>query len=417
MEIELLLLSILAVGLFSGMELAFVSANRLEIELKKQQGGLLSYALSTYYEKPSLFLGTLLMGVNISLVIYSITMAGIVNSFLHPIVGDKEFLGLFIETVITTVVVLIVGEFIPKNIFMLNPNGFLNVLAIPFLSIYYILYIFVVFTVFIAKFLLKYLFGINYIEDNQKPIFSKFDLQDYVAKNIEGKNENQQPIDAELFENAIDLTYTKVRECMVTRTEIEAVEIDETLDEIRQQFIETKHSKLIVYKETIDSILGYFHHQDILKNRKKLWKMITVPEAMHAGDLLHQFIKERKTLAWVVDEFGGTAGIISLEDVMEEIFGEIRDEYDNDEAEQLLETQINENEYLFSGRLSIDHLNNTYDLQIPIGDYETLAGFIIANSGSIPAKSEVVIINHFEFTITDVSNTRINNVVLKVLKR
>lgn len=417
MEIELLLLSILAVGLFSGMELAFVSANRLEIELKKQQGGLLSYALSTYYEKPSLFLGTLLMGVNISLVIYSITMAGIVNSFLHPIVGDKEFLGLFIETVITTVVVLIVGEFIPKNIFMLNPNGFLNVLAIPFLSIYYILYIFVVFTVFIAKFLLKYLFGINYTEDNQKPIFSKFDLQDYVAKNIEGKNENQQPIDAELFENAIDLTYTKVRECMVTRTEIEAVEIDETLDEIRQQFIETKHSKLIVYKETIDSILGYFHHQDILKNRKKLWKMITVPEAMHAGDLLHQFIKERKTLAWVVDEFGGTAGIISLEDVMEEIFGEIRDEYDNDEAEQLLETQINENEYLFSGRLSIDHLNNTYDLQIPIGDYETLAGFIIANSGSIPAKSEVVIINHFEFTITDVSNTRINNVVLKVLKR
>ena len=408
MDYIFLITALLASAFFSGLEFAFISANKLQIELKKQEGGILGRTLGMYFSKPSRFLATTLVGNNIALVIYSILIAKVLEpplqNWLH-----SEFSILIVQTIISTIIILIVGEFIPKSLFRLNPNGILNLVALPFLGIYWGFWIFVSIIVFLAKILLRLFFGIEY-QDEEKVVFGRVDLQHYLQETTVNNKESED-IDTLLFERALKLTKIKVRECMVPRLEIQAIGDTDQLDIIRERFIETKLSKLPVYKKNIDHIIGYVHHQDALKKQRKIWKIVEIPETMPAADLLEHFIKERKSIALVLDEFGGTAGIVTLEDIIEEIFGEIRDEYDE---ESFVEKKLSEIQYEFSARLEIDYLNDKYQLGIPKGDYETLAGYIVNKHESIPEKGEQLFIDQFNFEITEVSpnRTRIEKIII-----
>lgn len=369
-------------------------------------------ALTKYFDQPARFLGTTLVGNNIALVIYGLMMEFVIVKHLMPhYLEDAEVVQLLYITVISTIIILIFGEYLPKSLFRLHPNGILNWVAVPFLIIYYLLWIPVWLVIAIAKVLLKWWFNINYADEN-KAVLGTVDLQNYVQESRAYVSENEAEIDADMFEKALDLSHIKVRECMVPRLEIDAVENIDDLDTVTQKFIETKHSKLMVYQDSIDQIIGYYHHQDILQHKKRLWKALVVPETMSADELLHTFIKQRKSMAWVVDEFGGTAGIVTLEDIIEEIFGEIRDEHDE---EGLIEEDLGENTYRFSARLEIDYLNEQFNLDLPTGDYETLGGYIFANYEAIPTKGEVLRMDHFELKIIEVSRTRIEVVELIVL--
>jgi len=409
MDYFYLILTLLASAFFSGLEFAFISANKLQVELKKQQGGILGRTLGMYFGKPSRFLATTLVGNNIALVLYSILIAKLLEPPLINFFGQAELPIFLTQTLISTVIILIVGEFIPKNLFRLNPNGIFNVIAIPFLLIYWSFWIFVIVVVFLAKILLRMLFGIDY-QDEEKTVFGRVDLQHYL-KETTINDEEAEDIDTHLFEKALELSHMKVRECMIPRTEIEAIDNVDNVEIIKQRFIETKHSKLLVYQDNIDHVIGYIHHQDLLKKRIKVWKIIVVPETMAAADLLEKFIKERKSIALVEDEFGGTAGIVTLEDIIEEIFGEIRDEHDD---ESFTEQKIADNQFIFSARLEIDYLNEHYNLQIPEGDYETLAGYIVNKYENIPQKGETIDIEQFSFIITEVSHTRIEKVNMTI---
>ncbi|OWY22136.1 HlyC/CorC family transporter [Sphingobacteriales bacterium UPWRP_1] len=406
----LLLLAILGSALFSGIELAFVTANKIQLEIQKQKGGVTARALSVFFGNPTQFLGTTLIGNTVMLVIYGTQFDRLLNEPLAQIIGTSEALQILVTTLVSTVVILIVGEFAPKNLFRINPNGILNVLALPFMAIYLLLFPFVRFTVWVSDNLLKVFFGIDYHKVPQ-PTLSRIDLQHYVRMSDQNPDERKK-VDAMLFERALELPKVKVRECMVPRLEIAAIDQDDSMEDIIQTFIETKHSKLIVYKNSIDEVAGYIHHQDILKNTRKIWPIITVPEAMPATDLLNVFIKENKSIAWVKDEFGGTAGIVTLEDIMEEIFGEIQDEYDDDEFVEKYNPETGE--YEFSARLEIDYLNEKYQLNLPEGDYETLSGYIITRHEDIPDAGEVIYIDDYAFTITEVSNTTVKSVKMKV---
>ncbi|OWY23663.1 HlyC/CorC family transporter [Sphingobacteriales bacterium UPWRP_1] len=411
-SLTLLIIAIAGSALFSGIELAFVTANKIQLEIQKQKGGITARALSIFFSNPTQFLGTTLIGNTVMLVIYGTQFDRLINEPLSQIIGNSEVLQILITTLISTIVILIVGEFAPKNLFRINPNGVLNVLALPFMALYLLLFPFVRFTVWVSDNLLKVFFGIDYHKVPQ-PTLSRIDLQHYVRMSDQNPDERKK-VDAMLFERALELPRVKVRECMVPRLEVAAIDQDDSMEEIIQTFIETKHSKLIVYKNSIDEVTGYIHHQDILKATRKIWPIITVPEAMPATDLLNVFIKENKSIAWVKDEFGGTAGIVTLEDIMEEIFGEIQDEYDDDEFVEKYNPETNE--YEFSARLEIDYLNEKYQLNLPEGDYETLSGYIITRHEDIPDAGEVIYIDDYAFTITEVTNTTVKSVKMKVLE-
>lgn len=409
--IILLLLSIMGSALFSGIELAFVTANKIQLEIQKQKGGITAKALSLFFNNPTQFLGTTLIGNTVMLVIYGTLFDRLLKVPLNNLVGSSEALQIIIITIVSTIIILILGEFAPKNLFRINPNGVLTALALPLLGLYLLLFPFVKFTVWLAEMLLKIFFGIDHHKVPQ-PTLSRIDLQHYVRMSDQNPDERKK-VDAMLFEKALELPRVKVRECMVPRLEVAAIDKDDSVEEIIQKFIETKHSKLIVYHNNIDEVAGYIHHQDILKNTRKIWPIITVPEAMPATDLLNVFIKENKSIAWVKDEFGGTAGIVTLEDIMEEIFGEIQDEYDDNEFVEKYDAE--KNEYEFSARLEIDYLNEKYGLNLPEGDYETLSGYIITRHEDIPDAGDIIYINDYEFTITEVSNTTVKSVKMKPL--
>lgn len=413
-----LIITLLASAFFSGLEFAFISANKLKLALQQKQGGLVARLLSLYYKKPSQFLATTLTGNNIAMVFYGITMAKILEPYLYEWFPNSELLVQLTLTIISTILILIVGEFLPKNLFRLNPNGILHALALPFAVIYGGLWIFVVLVVFLSKILLKLFFRIDY-KDEEQLALGKVDLQHYLEENLDVSTDNasisnNEPAPEEntlLIQKTLELTHTKIRECMVPRTEVIGIEQTEALEEVKQKFIETKHSKLVVYEEDIDHIVGYVHHQDILKNKKNVWNIMAVPETMPAVTLLQTFIRNRKSIAYVVDEFGGTAGLVTLEDIIEEIFGEIEDEHDE---KGLVDKQIDERNFRFSARLEIDFLNEKYNLQIPEGDYETLSGYIIHIHESIPAIGELIETAHFEFKILDASQNRIKMVLLRL---
>lgn len=416
MEIySFIILSLLASAFFSGIEIAFITSNKLKLEVERTSGGVLGTILSRFAKRPSHFIGTVLLANNISLVFFGIFFAMALEPLFSPSFADDwPYVVLIIQTVVSTIIVLFVCEFWPKALFRLRPNLLLRILAIPFAPIYYLLYPLVILVTLISRSVLVGLFRARVKETS--PPFSRADLE-YLVKESVPQQERAPEVDSELFEKALYLMKVRASACMIPRNEIQGIDVSEGLEGLRHKFIETQLSRLIVYEDTIDQVLGYAHHQSLWKDpkdlRAMLFHMSVVPESMPALDALTLMMKEHTSISLVVEEFGGTAGIITLEDILEEIFGEIRDEHDE---EEFTETKVSDNEYIFSGRLEVDYLNDSYHLNLPRGDYETLAGLIMTVSGRIPQKDERVMIDGFEFTIVRPSKARIETVRVRVLE-
>ncbi len=406
---------LLFIAFFAGIEIAFISANRLNVELKKKQGKRSGIILSRFMDKPARFLGVCLIGANVFLVVYGLLFSEVMkDSFWNPFRIENEYAKLVFDTFFSALVVLILGEFLPKAIFRAKSDLLLSFFA-PVASFFYSFFDSIA-SVFVsmAESILKYLFNVR-VRDKGEP-FSKVDLEHFFQQTKEQSGDLQE-MNQELFENALSLPAVKIRQCLVPRTEIEAVDIHTSVADTTKKFVETQLSRIVVFDENIDNILGYIHQLDLFKKPSTIKSILlpipVVPESMGATDLINKFTKERKTIAWVVDEFGGTAGIVTMEDVLEEIFGEIHDEYDTEEFE---EKQISENEFVFSGRLELDYLNEKYQLEFPENESETLSGYIINQYEAIPLPKERIIIDQFEFDILNVSDTRIEMVKMKVLK-
>ena len=410
-----IVVSLILIGFFAGYEIAFISANRLSIELKKKQGLRSGIILSNFMESPAKFIGTCLIGLNIVLVIYGLLFTAFLKSIAwNPLEVENEYLKLVIDTIISTFVVLVFGEFIPKAIFKARNDKLIAFFA-PVAQIFHSLLqplasVFVA----IAQWILTYIFNVRV--NNKNEAFSKVDLEHFFQQTKDQDEENQE-LNTELFENALSLPLVKIRQCLVPRTEIEGADIHTSIEDLKQQFIKTQLSKLVIYDDSVDSILGYVHQIDLFKRpatiQEILHPIIAVPESMSATDLINKFTKERKSIAWVVDEFGGTAGIVTMEDVLEEIFGEIRDEYD---VEEFVEKQLAADEFIFSGRLELDYLKEKYELDFPENESETLSGYIINKHEAIPKQKATIIVDHYQIDVLTVSDTRIEMVKLKILR-
>jgi putative hemolysin len=411
------IVSILLVAFFAGIEIAFVSANKLNVELKKKQGSKDGAVIARFMEHPEDFIGTSLVGINIALVVYEQYMTKLTEPMFHhlPAVFNNQYVHLIVDTLIGTIVILILGEFLPKAFFKNKAEKILFFFKVPIQFFYAILYPIAKFFVTISEWILKYIFNIKV--NDTKEVFSRIDLENFVKQMNTGHQDEAQTNTNDLFENALYLSNVKVRECLIPRKEILAVEVKTSVEEVRNKFIETKLSKIIVYENDIDNIVGYLHHLDFHRRPKTIKEILhtitIVPEAMSAVDLMNQFTKQRKSIAWVIDEFGGTAGIITMEDVLEEIFGEIKDEHD---VEELIDNQIAENEFIFSGRQELDYLNKKYGFAFSDEEADTLSGYIIANHETIPQQRDKIIIAHFEFDIMSVTDTKIETVKMRWLQ-
>ncbi|RPE13307.1 HlyC/CorC family transporter [Chitinophaga lutea] len=416
--IVLLVIVILVAGFFAGMETAFANVNRLSIELKKKQGRATGKILSGFNEQPARFLATSLIGLTIAIVIYSMLVAGWLDSFWALFWNENEMgkyvvVSLFIEIIAATLIILFFGFFIPRSIFRSRPEALLGFFALPISVLSKPLYVLGNMLESISEWVLKYLFNVRIIEN--KSSFARVDVEHFIRQSQQHLGDSQE-LNTELFENALSLVHVKIRGCLIPRKEIEALDISSTIEQARQKFISTKLSKIIIYEGNIDNILGYVHQLDMFKNpaeiRSVIHPILAVPETMSAIDLLSKFNKERRSIAWVVDEFGGTAGIVTIEDVLEEIFGDIKDEHD---VEEFVEKQIAEKEYIFSGRLELDYLNEQYGFDFPEDESETLSGYIISHYETIPRLKERIIIDDYEFDILNVTDTRIEMVKMKIL--
>ena len=410
----IILISIIFSAFFSGIEIAFISANKLKIEVDRNKGELAFVFFSKILKHPSRFITAMLLGNNISLVLYGLAMGTILTPFIEQF-SQNGLLILLGQTLISTIIILILAEFLPKVVFNQNPNGSLKVFALPVFITYYILYPFVTLINWVSNFIFRYVLRIEVAE--QKLQYGLVDLDHYL-KEISSRNIAEEELDHEiqLMQNVLEFNSVKARECMIPRNELVAVEIHDEVPILLKKFLDSGHSKVLVYRGNIDRIIGYVHSNDLYDKpaaiKYVLRPISVVPETMPADDVMSTFIKKRQSMAVVVDEFGGTAGILTLEDIVEEIFGEIEDEHDKDD---LREDKISENEYVLSSRLEIDHINETFDLNLPKSDnYETLAGLIIEHFESIPDKGEKIIIENFEFDIISVSDNKINEVKLLV---
>jgi putative hemolysin len=406
------ILTLLLMGFFAGIEMAFYSANRLGIEVKKKQGGATSQILSRFVASPAKFLGTTLIGFTLFLVFLGLQIHAVMHPVWNYLDVGSNVLRLIAEIVLATFVVLIFTEFIPRAIFRARSTTMLTRLAGVTDFFYQMFYPIASALIDLAEWILKYVFNVRL--DKDKEPFKRSDLRHLFQPHTD---EERMERNAQLMENAQELPRVKIRQCLVPRKEIIGVEISCSIADVQKKFGETKLSKLIVYDGNIDHITGYVHQLDMFKKPATLGAILhpipAVPESMSATDLISKFSRERKSIAWVVDEFGGTAGIITMEDVLEELFGEIQDEYD---TEEFVERQISGNEYIFSGRLELDYLEKKYDLQFPEDDSETLSGYIINYHETIPRQKERIIIDDYEFDIMNVSDTRIEMVKLKKLK-
>jgi magnesium and cobalt exporter, CNNM family len=418
MELFAILLSLLLIAFFSGIEIAFVSANKLRIELLKEKGSHNARIVSEFANSPSKFISTMLIGLNISLVLFGSITANYLTSDNFWFLPTRELPLLLIQTLITTVVILIFGELLPKILFRVNADQALLWFSIPTKYLFYIpLKPLTNVFHYTSRWIIKMVIGTDLVES--KPSFTKEDLE-YLVKETavtDGSGTDEADhLNSEMFEKALYLREVKVRNCMVPRPEIQGIDISEGLDELKKKLIETKLSRLIIYDEVIDKVLGYVHHFDLIKSPQTLKQIIrplqVIPESMTANDLMLQFIKEKKNIAWVVDEYGGTAGIITLEDLMEEIFGEIKDEHDE---ENLTEKKVSDHEFIFSGRLEVDYLNNEHQLGIPEGEYTTLSGYIISGFEDIPEAGTALDLDKFHVKILKASDKRIELVKMKVL--
>jgi putative hemolysin len=417
-EITIIAVTIVFSAFFSGMEIAFISSNKLKIELDKGKGHTGARIISSFSKHPTQFIGTLLLGNNIALVIYGIAMATLLGPYLKvaiPLLERSDLLLMLIQTIIATLIILFVAEFLPKVIFRINPNSVLNFFAVPARIIYYLLYPLMILFIGLSEWVLKHLFKMGFTSENY--VFGVVDLDDYLKKFFtEEKEDEEVKQELQMFQNAIEFRNIKLRECMIPRPEIVAVEQNDSIEELRKAFVDNGFSKILIYNETIDNVVGYVHSFDMFKNPETIKKVLRpiqiVPETMLANNVMNMFIQKHKNIAVVVDEFGGTSGLVTMEDVMEEIFGEIEDEYDE---EELVENRLSEHEFILSARLEIDYLNDKYNLDLPVSEeYETLAGLIIQHHESIPDVNEKISIPPFEFDILQVTESKIEQVRMKI---
>jgi putative hemolysin len=415
-SIPIILYSIIASFFFSGIEIAFLTANKLKIELESNQGKFQARILSFFIKKPQRFITTTLVGNNTALVIYGIFTAKLLEPYLREIT-QQDILVILMQTILSTILIVVLAEFLPKSLFRINPNHLLSILALPFLVVYILIYPVVFITVGLAEFIIGLVSGKKVNESELS--FGRVDLDNYVKQFTSQGNYNEN-LDHEIkiFQNALDFSDVKVRECMIPRTEIVAIEVSRSIGELKQKFVDTHLSKILVFEETIDNIIGYVHSSTLFRKpdsiRKMLMPLAMVPETMSAKEIFSMLRNQRRSLAVVVDEFGGLSGMITIEDIMEEIFGEIDDEHDK---EDLLEKQLSDSEFLFAARLEIDYLNEVYKLNLPVSDeYETLGGLILYYHGSLPRKNEQIVIKNFRMLITAASHNRIDMVKLTLLE-
>ncbi|GAO42833.1 hemolysin family protein [Flavihumibacter petaseus] len=418
----LIIFFLLLVGFFAGIEAAFSAISRLSVELRKKQGRTGGILISQFLDKPSQFIGVVLIGFNIFLVVYGL----MIGAFLEPVwlwvekhgvpEAYADLLHLFVEITLATTIFLVLGEFIPRAIWRARNEWLLSSVVASILNFFsQLLQPIATLFVSIAEWILKYLFNIRLSE--KREAFVRADLEAFYQQNSSEKDGDAADGNANLFENALSLPTVKVRQCLIPRKEIEGVEVNTPIDKVLQKFSETQLSKLVVYEGNIDHILGYLHQLDMFKQpvdvRSIMLPIPAVPESMNATDLINKFTRERKSMAWVVDEFGGTSGIITMEDLLEEIFGEIQDEHDTEELE---EKKISDSEFIFSGRLELDYLQDKYGFTFEQEELETLSGYIIHYHETIPKIRERIIIGDYEFEVMGVSDTRIEMVRMKVLK-
>ena len=402
---------------FSGIEIAFLSANRLQIELQSKQGNLTGRIMGYFMQNPSRFIGTTLIGNTLALVIFGNNMAlyftPILTEHLPSSLNNEPSI-LLTQTVLSTLLILFTAEFLPKSLFMINPNLVLTTLTLPFVVMYGILYPITFSIVNLSKFVIVYILRLEYSEE--KPVFGLTDLNHYLRNMHKVSHEDEEiALDKKILHNALEFKTVRVRECMVPRTEITAVALEDGMDKLKSTFVESGHSKIVIYRETIDDVIGYCHSAALFRNPTTIEEILTpisiVTETTMANDLMVQLIRERRSLAVVVDEFGGTAGLVSMEDVIEEIFGDIEDEHD---ADTLAEQKIDESNYLLSARLEVDYLNEKYNWALPTGDYETLGGLILSYTEDFPQKGETITVPPFTFSIQTMRGNGIDTVRVTV---
>lgn len=417
MEIVIIILCLILCAFFSGMEIAFVSSNKIYLEIEKKQDNFISKTLTKLTEKPSQFITTMLVGNNIALVVYGFFMGDLLMKYIISFgYNFSNFTNLMLQTIISTLLVLITSEFLPKVFFQIYANGLIKFFAVPAYFFYKIFYYISLFTIWISDMVLKKFFKTE--GDQVQLYFSKVELGNYITEQMNSV-QNHEEVDSEIqiFQNALEFSGVKAREIMTPRTEIHAVEIYDSLEELKNMFIETGYSKILIYQNSLDDIIGYVHSFELFKKPKTI-KSITipvefVPETIFIKDVMDLLTKKRKSVAIVLDEYGGTSGIITLEDIVEELFGEIEDEHDQNEAftEQEIETGI----YLFSARLDVEYINEKYKLNIPEADsYETLGGFIVNATTEIPEINDQIVIGNFHFTIQEASNKKIELVKMTI---
>ena len=400
---------------FSGLEIAFLTANKLRIELQSKRNVFSSQIISFFVRNSSHFISTMLVGNCISLVVFSIFMSQILEPYLIQHISSPILI-LLLTTVLSTIFILVTAEFLPKNLFRINPNRTLSVFAVPVLLVYLVLYPIVFITNSLARFILHFVLGTKFPE--KKIAFGRIDLDHFIRESTTAHTQRQElENEVKIFKRALGFSKVKARDCMIPRNEIAVINIDDSVEELKKMFIETRLSKILIYRDSVDNIIGYTHSSEIFKKPSTilsiLLPVLIIPESMPANEVLTLFIQQHKSVALVVDEFGGTAGMLTMEDIIEEIFGEIEDEHDK---EEMTEKKISTKEFVFSGRLEIDYLNERYKLSLPQSDeYTTLAGLILHIRQSIPAQNEIVVMSPYVFKILSTSGTTIEQVQVKIL--
>ncbi|AWM13309.1 hemolysin family protein [Flavobacterium sp. NRK F10] len=410
MEVVIIIVCLILSAFFSGMEIAYVSSNKVFLSLEKKQNNFNAQILAKITEKPSQFITAMLVGNNVVLVIYGIYSGDLIMDWLNSFsIGFSSFTNLLLQTLISTAIILITAEFLPKVFFQIYANNFMKLFAFPSYLFYHLFYWVSLFIIWISDFVLKRFFKTE--GDQVQDYFSKVELGNFISEQMNGVSDEDE-IDSEIqiFQNALEFSDLKARDIMTPRTEIAGVDILDSVEDLRQLFIETGYSKIVVYQNSIDDILGYVHSFELFKKPKTIKSVMIpmefVPETIYIKDLLNILTKKRKSMAIILDEYGGTSGIVTVEDIIEELFGEIEDEHDLDE--ELIEEQLEENIYLFSARLEVEILNEKYNLNIPESDsYSTLGGFIVHNTKEIPQNEEKIQIENFEITIHSASNKKI----------
>lgn len=402
-----IIVSLILSAIFSGSEIAFISSSKLRVELKKKSGTRRGLILAKFFENPSDFMSTMLVGNNVALVIFTSLMTGVLTQIFPDSLNANEYLALLASTLVITLVVLVFGEFLPKTLFRLYSDDALYLFAYPLRFLKSLLsfpswLMFKISNAIISRF-------VTMPDEDDAESFTRTDLEDFIKSTR--TDDDQEDLDTELFEKALKLRETRLRDCMIPRTEIQHIDLDSTIEELEAMISDTKLSRILISKDDIDNIQGYIHHQQLFKNPSSVKSMMLpieyLPEAMRVKDAMDVFIKNQVSIVCVVDEFGGISGIVTTEDLVEEIFGEIDDEHD---VGDLTDIQISDEEFVFSGRMEIDQINEKYFLDLPEGEYQTLSGYIVMTSGDIPEQGTEIVLGEHRFVLEDVSNTKIDTI-------